>query len=85
MEISRTPNTNNFITFPLIDASSRPDYYTGVLTGTSVTSYKWDNGGSPTLQVIAGAPAQLGTTGEWQLQVFTKDHILSLKSLQEGH
>jgi hypothetical protein len=71
MELKRKKNVATRIVLPLIDAASRPDYFTGTawgaLTNADISAYSWADGEAAASLVISGTPAELGTTGLWEL------------------
>lgn len=69
MEIFRKKNQATRIVFPLINSSSRPDYYTGSLTGAVVSGVSWQDGQAAASYSITDTPSQVGTIGLWELSL----------------
>lgn len=66
MELTRKKNQATRIVFPLINSSSRPDYYTGSLTSPTVSGVSWQDGQAAAGLSIAGSPSYIDF-GLWEL------------------
>jgi len=64
----RKRNIATRVTVPLIDSSSRPDYYSGTLTSPTINIYKSGDGNTGTTQTTSGVTVtEKGSTGLWEI------------------